>query len=145
MWKQKPLAEISLGKQVTMSPVHCSLPDLWMATNHLAMQTEMLDICPFATVPGYAKGQTHSLQTLTHFSLPQAGLVPTEGMRDHRQHPPGCSALSYSTGCSVPWRRELTIRKVKEQLLNLLSSTPDSQLLPKKRSLARKGKTRNWA
>lgn len=113
--------------------------------NHLAMQTEMLDICPFATVPGYAKGQTHPLQTLTHFSLPQAGLVPTEGMRDHRQHPPGCSALSYSTGCSEPRRRELTIRKVKEQLLNLLSSTPDSQLLPKKRSLARKGKTRNWA
>lgn len=25
----------------------------------------MLDICPFTTVPGYAKGQAHTLQTLT--------------------------------------------------------------------------------
>lgn len=75
-----------------------------------------------------------------HFPLPQPGLVPPEGMRDHREHPPGCSALSYSTGCLESWRRELTITKVKEQDLNLLSSSPDSQLLPKKRSLARKGK-----
>lgn len=37
------------------------------------------------------------------------------------------------------------MRKVKEQALNPLFSSPDSQLLSKQRSLARKGKTRNWA
>lgn len=40
---------------------------------------------------------------------------------------------------------ELTVKKAKEQVQNLLSRSSDSQLLPKERSLARKHKTRNWA
>jgi len=41
--------------------------------------------------------------------------------------------------------RELAVRKAKEQVQNLLSRSSGCQLLPKDRSLARKGKTRNWA
>lgn len=146
MWKQKPLAEISLGEAGDLV-ASALLTSRSLDGNEppCSAGLKCWTSAPSLQCLDMQKAKLTANTDQLHFSLTQAALVPTEGMRDHREHPPGCSALSYSTGCLESWRRELTIRKVKEQVPNLLSSSPDSQLLPKNRSLARKGKTRNWA
>lgn len=62
MWKQKPLAEISLGEAEDLVS-SALLSSRSLDGNKPPCSAELK--CWTSTGPGYAKGQTHSLQTLT--------------------------------------------------------------------------------
>lgn len=141
MWKQKPLAEISLGEAselvssvlLTSRSLEASKPPCSTVLKRwtLAPSPQCLDMQ--TAVLTEDTNQLHCTPLCW-----QASVVPATGNKSSREHLRGCSALSYSTG------RERTVTMAKEQVQNFLSRPSDSQLLPKERSLARKGKARNW-
>ena len=94
------------GKRVTLSPVFCSLPDLWRAQTPLVNRTEVLDTHPFTTVPRYAT-LTDDTDRL-HCASPRCRQAWSlqQRARAHREHLRGCSALSCSTGSSQSRGRE---------------------------------------
>lgn len=147
MWKQKPLAEPSLGE------VHDLVSSVLLTTRSLEGTKP-----PCSTV----LRRWTSAPSLQCLSKQKAELTKDTGQLHRSPHGHGqawplrrgtrltgstreVASLCPTAQGAQSQSREITVWEAKEQVQNLLSRSSDSQLLPKERSLARKDKTRNWA